>query len=540
MKKFLAVLFLLIVTCTPFMGCAPDEEPEKEYDPTKEQLYIGNTYGAFGDAWLKEAISLFEQEYPDVQVWVDNEKDLYSNANLIDRIDTNRQDLYILGNMTYYNYVNKNKFADITDIVTKPMNENTVGFKTQETQSIQEKMKNDSQRDFYETDDGKYFAVPHYDAYSGLIYDVDLFEEKKYYFNENETGFVTSLDQKRSKGPDGEFGTVDDGLPASVEQFKQLCDRMVVTGTTPFTWAGKSQYYMDRFLNSVWASVDGLDNFNLNNSFSGAYTFAGDSQPTPITEQNAYLLQNQKGKTVALQLAKVIASDSRYISSNAILPSQSNTLAQDEFLLSRWTDKRIGMLIDAAWWENEANTTFEGIAAERGEQYSRLNRKFAFMPTPYRNADGTAISGTLYSANPNAIIAISNFSQKKDLAKRFLLFLHSDEAMRIFTRVTGVPRAYKYDMTEEDLGKMSYFARSVWDLYSNEDTQVAYEAFFTTDLRANNTAYFKEWAWGCTTVESQKLYRYPIMAFRDDPSLTVEQYQAGMVNRYSNWDTILK
>ena len=69
---------------------------------------------------------------------------------------------------------------------------------------------------------------------------------------------------------------------------------------------------------------------------------------------------------------------------------------------------------------------------------------------------------------------------------------------------------------------------------------MAYEAFFTTDLRANNTAYFKEWAWGCTTVESQKLYRYPIMAFRDDPSLTVEQYQAGMVNRYSNWDTILK
>lgn len=103
--------------------------------------------------------------------------------------------------------------------------------------------------------DGKthYYAIPHYSAYTGIIYDIDLFDENLYYFAKTPTGsaleelFVADNTVARSAGPDGVEGTDDDGLPATYDEFFKLCEYIKQGAATPLVWTGAN--YKD-YLNS--------------------------------------------------------------------------------------------------------------------------------------------------------------------------------------------------------------------------------------------------------------------------------------------------
>lgn len=128
---------------------------------------------------------------------------------------------------------------------------------------------------------------------------------------------------------DGEKGTYDDGLPETWEQLKVLMTRMVTKNITPFTWSGMYDTYRQRFMNYIWASYEGADDFLLNYSFSGTDSDSGD-----IDYSNGYLLQKQNGKYAALKVAEYIVKNSTLYSENAMKTSQSHSQAQTEYLTS--------------------------------------------------------------------------------------------------------------------------------------------------------------------------------------------------------------
>ena len=534
MKKKLISLLLVIVVlfgAAGFAACNKDDVPEKEVDPNKTQLYVGIYEGAFGRTWAEELIKDFEAVYTDIQVWPTYEKDMYADAKLIENVKSAKEDLYFVSAITYANYINKGVVADITDVVTTPLNESKYIVSTEETKSIEEKINNPELVSYYNRED-KYYALPFYDAIFGLVYDVDLFDAKRLYFNAAETGFIGSLEQPRSVGPDGKADTYDDGLPKNLAQWETLLNRMTDIGIIPMTWNGKNASYMERYLMSVWADYEGKANFDLNNTFSGEYTFAGDLNPTVISQENAYLLQKQEGKRQALSLAKLIASDTDYYSPNAILPSQTHTLAQNEFLTSALKNQRIGMLVDATWWENEADLVFSGMADLNGSSYARGTRRFAFMPAP---KDAGASEGTtLLSVSGMSVAFVNAYSQKMDAAKKFLAFAHLDENLRKFTRLSGVPRPYTYALTEDDRAAMSYFGNTLYDVYSDPDTEIVFNMIYTAPARLSMPSYFTDWSWGANLSDGPT--REPIKAFREDPTLTVDAYMQGMLSKYSDWD----
>ncbi len=43
-----------------------------------------------------------------------------------------------------------------------------------------------------------------------------------------------------------------------------------------------------------------------------------------------------------------------------------------------------------------------------------------------------------------------------------------DEHLRHFTKVTGVPRAYDYQLTAADKAEMTVYARNMWELYNDK------------------------------------------------------------------------
>ncbi len=535
---FIVILTIVIGSVAGLAGCTPGsggKDDEVVIDPKKTQLYVGNLNAAFGDAWIKELGKKFEQENPDIQVIIDNEIDAYSDTNLQNSIKTDRQDIYLLSHLSYDTYVTRGLLAEITDIVTTPLNELTDYIDSEDGESLKDKMISPTQVDHFERDDGSFYGIPFYDAFFGLVYDVDLFDQKNLYFQEGSNSFINNTVRTKSKGPDGVGGSYDDGLPMNYTQFRLLLERMKAVGVTPLTWTGRYQNYLERYLMSVWADYEGRTNYEINTSFSGSYTFAGDTTATPINQSNAYLLQKQSGKTYTLELCKLIASDSAYYSANALLPSQTHRMAQDEFIYSRIKSntKPIGMLVEAAWWENESDKTFSEIAEERGSQWSRHNRKFALMPVPKAD-DGSSHSGrTMLSANGTSLFCINGASSKQDLAKKFMLFLQTEESLRTFTRMTGVPRPYKYDLTASDLSELSYFSKTIWDAYKNPSLEIVYNNIYQTNLRVTNASYFLDWSWG-STIEGKDPYTNPILAFRDNSDLTVAQYQQGMLKKFEN------
>lgn len=334
-KKVLITLMLFMLSLI-VIGCDDGfyHGTQITTDANKTQLYVGNFDGGLGHDWLEQVIIEFEKENPTVQVIINNEKDLFSDANLLSNMQNYNNDVYFLNGITYKNYVVQNKLADITDIVTKDING--------ETQSIEDKM-NPTLKDYYQTADDKYFAVPFFDSIFGLVYDVDLFEEEGFYFNTNNKLIAyDGNNTTKSSGPNKIVGDYDDGLPATKSQWNELVTNMKLFGITPYTWTGYYDYYRMRYLTSIWADYEGKDNFDLNFSFNGNYQFLNTSETTPITIQNGYRLQEQQGKLYALGFAEDIIKNSLY-TSTSFDTVNTHTMAQQEFLLSAITSNRFGI-----------------------------------------------------------------------------------------------------------------------------------------------------------------------------------------------------
>lgn len=142
MKRKIAVLLILVLTISCFSGCFRRDEI-KEYDPTKTYLYIGNFDGGLGDEWLTYLAEEYMDLHEDVVIKINNDKDRYADATLLERMDDYGNDMYFVNSVTYSNYVGRGKMLDITDVVTENLDA--------ENKSIEDKM-NPTLRDYYKTD----------------------------------------------------------------------------------------------------------------------------------------------------------------------------------------------------------------------------------------------------------------------------------------------------------------------------------------------------------------------------------------------------
>ncbi|HHX79460.1 MAG TPA: hypothetical protein GX692_00120 [Acholeplasmataceae bacterium] len=533
LKRSLKPIFVFLVTALSLAvsGCKFDRGQIDDIDPSKTQLYVGNYDGGLGDEWLRAVADKYEEENEDIQIIIVNEKDLFSDANLLTNMPNYSNDIYFINAITYRNFVAQNRLADITDIVNSKVDG--------EELTIKEKM-NDTLAAYYETDDNKFYAVPFFDSLFGVVYDVDLFESEGFYYNTD--GNLIAFDSNNttlSSGPNGISGDYDDGLPATFSEWKHLVTELSNSGITPFIWTGQYEYYRLRYITSIWADYEGKENFDINFKLSGDYTFKGDSSPTKITIENAYLLQKQYGKEYALDYAEFIIKNRLY-SNSSFNTTNTHTMAQQEFLLSAVTNNRIAMILEGGWWENEAKPFFNAMEKKYGEDYGFGNRRFGFMPTPKADGGTSDPATTLISSTGNSVVCINAKTTVLDIAKDFLKFAHSEESLRTFSRYTGSVRPYQYTLTEEDLAEMTYYAKNMYQLYTDENTKISYISLYYHDAFFEEASFFgTAWLWRSTI--NKLIYNEPFYEFSQDSTLTASKYAQGLETTYSksNWDNRL-
>lgn len=482
MKKFI-VFCLTAVMMLVAVGCGAEDAG---IDKTKTQLYVSNYDGGYGTEWLYAVKDRFEAEYAGtsfengktgVQIVVHADKDGYYGKGLLDKMGTTGDEVFFSEGITFNDYVSKGYMLDISDIVT---GENSDG------KTIESKM-SEEQKSALKIG-GSYYCIPHYAAFTGINYDIDLFNNKSLYYAKNGapseteyTGTVdyTDLDGERSAGPDGEYGTYDDGLPATYDEFFALCGYMKNTySITPFCWTGQYHATYTRWiLAALAADYEGKEQMRLNYDFRGTaknlVTVSGssivfDATPTQIQNSNGYEMYRSAGRYYALKFFENIL-DNNYYEQSSMGLSTSAISAQSNYLRSRQKNEPIAMLLEGIWWENEATPTFTEMAERYTEDWSMANRRFGIMPLPKVSADKIGEKPTLLDNNDSYAFIRKNIdSSKVELAKLFLKYCNTDASLQEFTTIVGLPKALNYDMGSNVKWKSAY-SENVWDLYKSAD-----------------------------------------------------------------------
>ena len=551
--KLLSVILCGLMLFTGFTACGGKNpgsgEIEKE-DASKTQLYVYNFNGGYGSEWLKNVKRRFEAAYDDtefepgtgkrgVQVIIDNTKS--GNVTIEETIGSSHDEVFFLELASMQSLIRKGLLLDITDAITEPLTE------FGETKSIEDKMY-DQQKTWYGKD-GKYYGVPHYAAFWGIIYNVDLFDKNMLYYSDRPAindGFIISDTDKRSAGPDGEYDTYDDGLPATYEDFYKLCARMVNMGIVPFTWTGKYLEYVDGTIcSNLWADHEGAEQISLIYNMNGTATDIVTSftqEGVPVTESvnignaNAYRLYQQAGAYYALSFLEKIISEGWY-TSGSFINTQSHLLAQADFLYSDIIPGRdkIAFLADGCWWLEEANSVFEEMTQLYGESASRQNRNFAWLPLPKATSADIGKKGAIVDTNWSACFVNANVSaEKKDLTKLFVRFCNTDESLAEFSISTNTTKALRYTLTEDQYDRLTTYGKSIYETQTRRDLTFSYS---TNPLFTNNTSAFF-WGDQWQSIVNGESYNRVTRAIKNY-GVTARQFFDGMKNYYtaSRWQS---
>lgn len=552
MKKVLSILFGLVL-CFSMVACNRNFGLTEKIDKNRTQLYVFNYDAAYGSEWIYEIKERFEEEYKDyrfepgtskvgVQIMIEANK-LSFNSDAA-TVKNSANEVFFTENVAYNDLVSQNALLNITDIVQDASSGT----------SLESRMTED-QKSSLTALKGKYYALPHYDGYRGVSYDIDLFEEKGLYFaaeKENgNNGFIILKTDKRSAGPDGKFGTDDDGLPSTMEEFFMLCDYMIGMNITPIVFTGMYSEYTNYIIESTFGSYSGADALKLDytydskgeeveiitgfeelkNDFFGAKPII---DKVVITPENGYLLRQQVGKYYGLAMLSKLLSDSRYYYGMSTNQTFSHLDAQEAFIYSKLENSPIAMIVDGSCWMQEAQGAFERSVEDFGSRAE--NRNFGWMPLPgvvsgevtEENASKNAARDTVRSyAYINANIA--NDENKVYLAKLFLSYCYKLENLQKFTEITGSPRGLSYTITDSNKEKMDPYYLDIWEMHENYEMV---RPLSTSELFINNERDILNALWESTV--SNQPYSKPYTALKD--SVNARDYFNGMKIKKADWE----
>ena len=154
------------------------------------------------------------------------------------------------------------------------------------------------------------------------------------------------------------------------------------------------------------------------------------------------------------------------------MSSQSHTGAEREFLLSRYQEEPIAMLVEANYWEVEAAEYFKEMS-EIDEMWSQENRRFGMLPIPKFVGtagvpDQTNTETVINESTGTVLAGINAYTKVPTAAKEFFKFVHTNEMLSLATGMTGFSRGFKVKLNDSDWNKMSYFQQQTYELQNSE------------------------------------------------------------------------
>lgn len=473
MKKIMAsILAAVMVLSVAACGAKTTEE----VDSSKTQLYVGNFAGGVGSEWLESAMAQFEEKYADVSfeegkkgvqlILGENNKTTMAGQELKKVISSSKTEIFFTQGVYYHDWVNQGLLHEITGITEEKLSEYG------EDKSIAEKMYPELAESMKV--DGKYYALPFWEAFYGLVYNATLFDENSWYIGED--GSFTNASGKLGAGPDGQAGTYDDGMPATYDQFFAMMDEMVKDNVMPLQW-GSSEYII-WYLGSLFADYEGYEDLMMNYTFEGEADLVKmdtiniddmtyETEKVTITQKNGYELARQEGYLHVLKFAEKFFRGNGYYDPN-VSGSAAYKISDAQLAFirnARTTDKKpVAMIVEGCWWENESSSAFKETYGTEATKFDN-EMEMKWMPLPKASEAQVGSENIQVSPLSSYCFINANIAEEKvEAAELFLQFCHTDAMMTEFTEITGMFKPYNYEVDAE---KMTASTKSIMEVREN-------------------------------------------------------------------------
>ncbi len=442
------VVLVLIVTMLPLSGCK--KKTGRRYIEGKTEVLVAYWQAGYGEDWLKEVISAFEEEQDEYYV---NYQATASHASVTAPFgmeDVDENDLYL----DIKNY--RTEYMEpLDDILTATVDG--------ESKTIGEKM-NPSYLSYEKSRDGKYYTLS-YGA--GLI---------SFYYNED---LLKKAGIKQ--------------FPRTTDELVVACDKLESAGIKPlchFTGGGYYTYLMQEYM----AQYDGYDYF-INNFFACKDKNGNSPSQDVFTEKD--------GRYYALKaFEKFITPEYTLAGSNTM----SHTEIQTMFL-----QESAAMMLNGSWVANEMKIDDDNIKCAKVPVLSAITKKMTTVKSDsdlrkvisavdditdgkkqlsdYQSGDQYVVDGLTVSAEDwnrvyearNTIVGnaaqqslyIPNYSDAKEGAKEFVKFLYSDKGYEIFVKNTGCPLPISLsDGSDVNTSHLSSLQKEPFAIWKNAQTYV--------------------------------------------------------------------
>lgn len=527
------------LSCVFAAGCSRDDGGE-EYDPNRIQIECAIADVGMGTEWLYNLKYRFEKDFPKAQVMINVVTSQLDSNMVANTLKINNYD--VVYPTTFDSYAEIRPVArNVTDWVQKKVYDEKGSYVGEGgTQSLEDRVKKyPAYANAYNlsSTEGQadYLTFPYYISPYGCWYDVDLFEQEGYFELEYEGIDGVKGTDDDTWGADGVEGTYDDMLPATFDDYKTLIRAIVDSGNTPFTWSGEHKWMRTFYMDTIFASYEGVEDCLLNYTLNGVDE---QSDIGTVTKADSYKLINQNGRKAMLAMAKFMTSNTEYFSGEAFNTGLSHLGAQQDFLGSATNPngkKRIAMLLDGSWWENEAKAYMNEMASKTNAKYKHGVRRFGYLPVPFFEEDASIGLARQESATP--VVRIGRGSsmivnakvnkateEKQELVEAFMHYSQSYESIADFTATTGVVRPVEANFTKEDEAKFTYMAKNLAQLVNDSEWLVT-----TAEIdawKSKCSSLYGEWF--VTSKIGNKSYSDPLETFAKNPNLTVLQYFDGM------------
>ena len=460
--------------------------------------------GGTGTQWIEDMANVWNKTSEKYHITIRPEKIDYLLTELQ---TTPTADAYYTAEASYFSAVKRGLLEDLSDVLSLKMDG--------DTKTIGEKF--EAVPDWYSdwrkiaTNNGQgMYLLPYADMFNGISFDYDLFRDMGWLIPADAddpqvladlraqgiecntsgteilcTGYTGDLDHFyydinepiMSAGKDGLYGTYDDGQPTTEAEWNNMLVK-ISSRAKVFLWSGLYDSYVNLTFEAVMAQYSGLDAFDAWITFdsNGKEVTMSDGAKKVITIDNGYEVYGLDGYKRAFEFMKKYFNNSLY-NHDKCISNITHLEAQNLYLLGFYEQKDnplTAMLVDGAWWENEARAMFESLeeAGETDRGYGKRDYRYMLLPKMdgQKGIDGQG-NGSVLAVQNSGTVMVPKTEDKEKLAviKEFIAYTMSDENLRKFTVQTGVINPYYYELTAEDRENMTPLANATWDIYHDTE-----------------------------------------------------------------------
>lgn len=496
--KIMCVGLTALMATTSFAACGGGGETSSGLTEAQKanmtELVVGVYNGGLGTTWVDELASKFQTMYAGVE-FEPGKKGVYITSvpkkreydqvdSFINNIKAGAEiaDVYINTGDNFEKYVENNVALDMTALINEDVYDANGEISANGTTSIADRllpyfMTADN---FGTTDNPKYYHLPYEWGIHGFIYDRDLLTEP--YAEGSQESLLTKADGSYKY-------TGYEGTPKTTTEFKTLLQEISDKGYYGYTFSkNDAGFYWHDYQYGFLAQYEGEDEAMLNLTYDGVATFAANTfdaatcseegittdpttgiQSVTITDENAWLLASQTGKTEYVKFIRDILNSS-YYDPNVVGLTQTFDIAQGSFVTSIMSGKtRIAMLFDGEWWENEARNSFTTLG-KMNANWAYGKRDFRFMPIP--QAEGGENEKYSFFINGAGPCFINKNTKKADLAKKWVQFMYSNTGCNVILKNTGMTLPMDFTIDAETESQITPFALSTYKLKTSPDVKI--------------------------------------------------------------------